>query len=179
MTTRPTMNRAVPVIAALLAALSAPVVARQPQAPAAQAQQPPAQTPAPGAPGQPAIEKPATPAGGYTYDGAGRRDPFVSLLGRGADPKSMANRPTGLAGVLIDEVTVKGILRGRSGFTAMLQAPDNKTYTARPGDRLMDGTVKTISADAVVFSQDVNDPLSIVKQREKRKTVRGGGESGE
>lgn len=154
------------------------------QAPAQNPPAPPpppaAQTPAQGAPGQPpAVEKPTAAPGAYTYDAAGRRDPFVSLLGRGNDPRSMANRPSGLAGVLIDEVTVKGILRDRSGFIAMLQAPDNKTYTVRPGDRLLDGTVKTIAADAVVFSQDVNDPLSIVKQREKRKTVRPGGESGE
>jgi hypothetical protein len=36
----------------------------------------------------------------------------------------------------------------------------------------MDGTVKTITEDTVVFSQDVNDPLSLVKQREVRKTLR-------
>ena len=36
----------------------------------------------------------------------------------------------------------------------------------------MDGTVKAITADSVVFSQDVNDPLSMVKQKEVRKTVR-------
>ena len=36
----------------------------------------------------------------------------------------------------------------------------------------MDGTVKSIVQDAVVFSQDVNDPLSLVKQKEIRKTLR-------
>ena len=36
----------------------------------------------------------------------------------------------------------------------------------------MDGTVKSIVADAVVFSQDVNDPLSLVKQKEIRKALR-------
>ena len=53
-----------------------------------------------------------------------------------------------------------------SGFIAMIQAPDNKTYIVRSGDRLFDGAVKTITQDGVVFSQDVNDPLSLVKQRE-------------
>jgi hypothetical protein len=42
----------------------------------------------------------------------------------------------------------------------------------RAGDRLMDGTVKAIVQDAVVFSQDVNDPLSLVKQKEIRKNMR-------
>ena len=54
----------------------------------------------------------------------------------------------------------------------MIQGPDNKTYVVKAGDRLMDGTVKSIVQDAVVFSQDVNDPLSLVKQKEIRKSLR-------
>lgn len=130
------------------------------------------QQPPPSAP--PTAEKPATPdpKPAYSYDPLGRRDPFVSLLGRGSDPKSGSNRPAGLAGILINEVRLKGIMRDRTGFVAMVHGPDNKTYIVKPGDRLMDGTVKSIMADAVVFSQDVNDPLSLVKQREIRKSLR-------
>ena len=40
------------------------------------------------------------------------------------------------------------------------------------GDRLFDGSVKSIVQDKVVFSQEVNDPLSLVKQREIPKAVR-------
>ncbi len=84
-------------------------------------------------------------------------------------------RPTGrpvLPGLLINEIVVKGIVRDRSGFIAMIQGPDTKTHIVRAGDKLMDGTVKSITSDTVVFSQDVNDPLSLVKQREVRKAVR-------
>jgi Tfp pilus assembly protein PilP len=133
--------------------------------------------------GNPAGQPPAAPAqtqaapppplgGGFTYDPQGRRDPFVSLLLRGNDPRSTVNRAPGLPGVLIGELTVKGIVRDRSGFIAMVQAPDNKTYIVRPGEKLMDGSVKSITPDTVVFSQDVSDPLSPVKQREIRKSVR-------
>ena len=59
----------------------------------------------------------------------------------------------------------------------MLRGPDNKTYIVRTGVRLMDGSVKSISDKQVVFSQDVNDPLSLIKQREIPKSVRPGGES--
>jgi Tfp pilus assembly protein PilP len=111
---------------------------------------------------------------GYSYNPEGRRDPFVSLVGRGNDPKQAGARTTGVPGLLVNEVTVKGVIRGRSGYLAMLQAPDNKTYIVRSGDRLFDGTVKTITQDGVVFSQDVNDPLSLVKHREVPKKVRGG-----
>ena len=112
------------------------------------------------------------PAAPFSYDPQGRRDPFVSLLARGSDPGSAANRPPGLPGLLISEVSVKGIIRDRSGFIAMVQGPGSKTFIVHTGEKLMDGTVKAIAADSVVFSQDVNDPLSMVKQKEVRKTVR-------
>ncbi len=133
--------------------------ARRPGAPAAAGQ------PQPGA-------QPAPPSGPpFTYAPDGRRDPFVSLLGRGNDPKTGA-RPSGVPGLLINEISIKGILKDRAGFVAMIQGPDNKTYVIKAGDRLLDGTVKSIVLDAVVFSQDVNDPLSLVKQKEIRKSLR-------
>jgi Tfp pilus assembly protein PilP len=130
--------------------------------------------PAKSAPGAkpPSAEAPAPPQPGYSYDPDGRRDPFVSLFGRGSDPRSAASRPVGLAGVLINELSLKGIIKDRNGYFAMIQGPDNKPYTLRAGDRLMDGSVKSVLPDAVVFSQDVNDPLSLIKQREIRKTLR-------
>jgi Tfp pilus assembly protein PilP len=115
--------------------------------------------------------KPAA-SGGYAYNPEGRRGPFVSLTQRGADPRSPASRPPGLPGLLIGEVSVKGILKDPSGYIAMIEAPDKKTYIVRSGQKLMDGSIKSITADAVVFSQDVSDPLSLVKQREIRKVVR-------
>jgi Tfp pilus assembly protein PilP len=130
-------------------------------------------------PQQPADPKPAAaaqvsaePPAPFTYNSEGRRDPFISLLGRGSDPRSQGARPAGVPGLLINEVSVKGIVRNSSGFVALIQGPDNKTYVVKAGDRLMDGTVKSIVQDAVVFSQDVNDPLSLVKQKEIRKTLR-------
>ena len=146
-------------VAATVAALGAPITALA-QAPAA----PPAQ-------GQPAAgqQPPVEPAYAYVVDG--RRDPFVSLLGRGMDPKG-GMRPSGLPGMLIEEVSLKGILKDRTGFFALLQGPDNKTYQVRAGDKLLDGSVKSINGDAVIFSQDVNDPLSVVKQREIIKKLR-------
>ncbi len=139
----------------------ATVVAAEQQA----VQPPPAGAPA-AAPVR--VEQPAAPA--YSYDPKGRRDPFVSLLERGADPTT--GRSAGLPGLMIGEVSVKGIVRDRSGFIAMIQGPDTKTFIVRSGEQLKDGIVKAITADTVVFSQEVSDPLSMVKQKEVRKTVR-------
>lgn len=139
-------------------------------------QQPPAS--APGAPPPATAEAAPRPAPApYSYDPAGRRDPFVSLLGRGSDPGRSGSRPPGVSGFLIGEISLKGIVRDPSGMFAIIQGPDNKSYILRPGDRLMDGSVKSVLADAVVFAQDVNDPLSLVKQREIRKSLRSNEES--
>jgi Tfp pilus assembly protein PilP len=136
-----------------------------------------AQAPKPAAPG---AASPAAPPAqpvptidpAYVYEPGGRRDPFISLLGRGQDTQPTTARPPGLSGLLIGEITVKGVLKDRSGFIAMLQGPDNKTYNVRVGDKLLDGTVKSINQEKVIFSQDVTDPLSLVKQREVPKPVR-------
>lgn len=129
---------------------------------------------APGAPGAAPASQPPPQGAGYSYDPSGRRDPFVSLTGRGGDlPTAGGSRPGGVPGLLVAEVTVKGLLRSpRGGFIALVQAPDNRTYIIKAGDKLFDGVVKAVTQDAVVFSQDVNDPLSLVKQREVRKSIR-------
>lgn len=136
----------------------------------AQPATPPAAPPAGPVEQAKAVQAPAPEP--FTYDAEGRRDPFLSLLGRGADPRTPTARPSGVAGLLIADVTVKGIVRDKDGYIAMVQGTEGKTFIVRPGDRLFDGSVKSIVADKVVFSQDVNDPLSLVKQREVPKAVR-------
>lgn len=110
---------------------------------------------------------------GYTYNPEGRRDPFVSLLRRGSDlAGSTATRPAGLAGLSVAEVTLRGTVQSREGFVAILQGADQKAYIVRPGDKLFDGTVRTVSQNDVVILQQVNDPLSLEKLREVRKVLR-------
>ena len=132
-----------------------------------------APVPAPVRPGQ---EPAPIPPPNYSYEPDGRRDPFVSLVDRGTDARQspvLGSRPDGLAGILVDEVVVRGIVQTSSGWIAMIGLPSGRSYTVRPGDRLMDGTVRAITAQAVVFMQDVDNPLSLEKQREVRKFLRG------
>ena len=114
----------------------------------------------------------APQSAGFTYHPEGRRDPFVSLSDRGSDLRAGGPRPSGLAGLGAGEVTLRGTVRSRDGFVAMLQGVDQKTYVVRPGDKLFDGTVSSISQNDVVILQQVNDPLSLEKQREVRKGLR-------
>ena len=111
---------------------------------------------------------------GYTYAPEGRRDPFISLLARGTEvePTAPTVRRPGLAGLGAAEVTLRGTVAGGGGYVAILQGADNKTYVVRPGERLMDGTVRAITPDALVILQQIDDPLAHEKQREVRKTLR-------
>ena len=111
---------------------------------------------------------------GFTYAIEGRRDPFISLLRRGGDITASAGgtRPSGLDGLAVGEITLRGTMRSHEGFVAILQGADQKAYIVRAGDRLADGTVRTISQNDMVIVQQVNDPLSLEKQREVRKVLR-------
>lgn len=121
-------------------------------------------------------EAPAPPAD-YAYTPEGRRDPFVPAIGRRIGPpvaRLNTQRPAGLAGVLVAEIVVRGLLESQGAWVAMVGAPDGRNYTLRAGDRVMDGTVREITADAVIFLQAANDQVPLAKQREVRKYLRGG-----
>ena len=105
----------------------------------------------------------------FSYNSEGRRDPFVSLLARGTELPSDRVRPDGLVGLGINEVALRGVVLSVGEYLAVLEGPDNRTYIVRPDDRLFDGSVKEISADGLVFMQEVDDPLSLVTVREIRK----------
>jgi Tfp pilus assembly protein PilP len=110
---------------------------------------------------------------GFAYNPDGRRDPFVSLVRRGVDTAATGkSRSAGLAGLEASEVSLRGTMQSHGSFVGILEGVDRKTYIARAGDKLADGTIRSISSDAMVILQQVNDPLSIEKQREVRKLLR-------
>jgi Tfp pilus assembly protein PilP len=122
----------------------------------------------------PASAAPPLEPNGYTYNAAGRRDPFISLVRRTTEATGTSANPRakGLAGLGIGEITMTGVVKARDGWIALVRGVDNKTYMVKPGDKLYDGSVRSITADALFVLQDVNDPLSLAKQRELRKPLR-------
>jgi type IV pilus assembly protein PilP len=115
------------------------------------------------------LEEPST-ADTYRYDPQGRRDPFQSLIG----PKQVlqpGQRPPGVPGFLVDELKLQGVLKTRQGLVAMVNAPDNKGYLIRVGDKVLDGEVIRITNSSVVFRQEVNDPTRIERYREVVKDI--------
>ena len=129
---------------------------------------------APGATAAPSdATAPAPKVEGFAYRPEGRRDPFVSLLRRGtASAHAPSVRVAGLKGLAASEVTLRGTLASQGGYVAILQGADSKTYIVHPGEHLADGTIRSITADAMVILQQINDPLSLEKQREVRKVLR-------
>ena len=130
--------------------------------------------PAPAAPAAeptPAVEgEDALSGRGYTYDPAGRRDPFRSLLVR-AENRAGGPRPPGIAGIGIDDVTVQGIWKTRSGYVAQIRGTDNKSYLLRAGDLLYDGEVTRVGPNEVSFRQNLNDPQSVKPFRDITKQL--------
>ncbi len=124
-------------------------------------------------PPPPAVERPTAPEP-FTYKPEGRRDPFLSLVNRAitSEARPMTKRPEGVPGLSWDEIALRGIFHGPKGPVALVQGPDTKTYQVHVGDRFFDAVVKAITPDSLVVLQEVNDPLSLQKQRESRKTLR-------
>ena len=106
------------------------------------------------------------------YQPEGRRDPFLNLLGTGGEPRVDGRRGEGAAGLTVADVTVRGVVESRGALIAMIQGPDKKTYIVRRGDKFVDGTIRSVTSTGLVIVQEVNDPLSLVKQREIHKLLR-------
>ena len=116
---------------------------------------------------------PAISPESYTYQSGGRRDPFLDVLNSGpVSARPDAKRGEGVAGLLVNEITVRITVEMNGSRVAMIQAPDGRNYNVHQGDKLADGTVKSITPEGLVIMQDVNDPLSTAKQREVRKLLR-------
>ncbi|HVF60399.1 MAG TPA: hypothetical protein VNJ70_11365 [Thermoanaerobaculia bacterium] len=157
---------------ASLALLAAPSAARQGPAPpgatpAERAREQTQPTPTEGIQQILEEEEDVLSGEGYTYDPGNRRDPFKSLLAGPERTQFKGPRPEGIPGLLIDEIDLTGIFRTGRGYAAQVKASNQaKSYLIKEGDRLYDGEVLSISGDAVVFKQTVQDPTALKPFRE-------------
>jgi len=117
-------------------------------------------------------EEASASGGGFTYDPAGRRDPFLSpqdILQ--AQMSGQICQGEGMECWLIQDVTIIGVLTRRSGNVALVIGPDGYGTTLHEGDRLYDGEVRRIDPQTglVVFRQKINDPTRIKPFRDVEK----------
>ena len=98
------------------------------------------------------------------YNPRGKRDPFINLqeIFRQEQPQvfipelpPLSERPLGLVGLAISEVTVTGVAIGEGRRVVILKGVDGFTYLAREENKLFDGYVFEISEEEVVFIQEV------------------------
>jgi len=101
------------------------------------------------------------------YNPRGKRDPFINLqeLFRQEQPRvfipelpPLSERPLGLVGLAISEVTITGVAVAEDNRVVILRGIDGFTYMAREENKLFDGYVFEISEEEVVFIQEVLDP---------------------
>ncbi len=101
----------------------------------------------------------------------GGRDPFV----RRSVPDSPGPaevRPAGVSGLAVDEAVLRGVVAIRGGRLAVLEGPDARTWVVRRWDRLYDGAVQDITADAVLLLRDAASSVPFA-ERLVRKRLRG------
>jgi hypothetical protein len=109
-------------------------------------------TPAPAAvapaPATPApVVRPKEPDSGkatlppIAYEPKGRRDPFTPIF-LGKDNAALS----------VSAVKLTGVVGGRGGLMALVEAPDGIGYILKPGDALGDGRVTGITPNSVTFA---------------------------
>jgi len=108
--------------------------------------------------------------GEFVYKPKGRRDPFWNLL-RGKSVKIKREAREGIAGMLIDELVLEGIiLKGRK-FIALFKGPDGRPYDVKVGDSVYDGEVIKIDLNSVVFKRILTIALGGTKEKIIIKTL--------
>ena len=141
---RPARIAALGLIGLLAGCGGPPAPAPAPPRPAA----PTPAAPAPAAPGRPAAPQVAMPKEPevkrlepLAYNPKGRRDPFASLA-----------TAEGAKGLTAASVRLVGIVHGRQGRLALVEAPDGLGYILKTGDQMGDGRVVDIGRDSLTFS---------------------------
>jgi hypothetical protein len=103
----------------------------------------------------------------FSYDPRGRRDPFRNLFDlTRVGPGS--KRPRGVAGMLVAEVDLVGMVKDGETNIAMLMGSDKKGYFLQSGDEVFDGRIVAVDPrlGTVTFRQKVDDPRSIKGYRD-------------
>ena len=99
-----------------------------------------------------------TPAGG------GKRDPFMDL-------RVHTDKPTNVhdpRAFLIQEVALRGVVRGPKGWTAMVLGPDGRSYFVSAGQVFYDAILTAVDVGGMTVQQQVRDPLAPARVRDLR-----------
>jgi hypothetical protein len=133
-------------------------------------------------PKKPAAKKPAPAKAAGSESSApvvktkysSRRDPFLNpvKMRNDAMAKTVACT-TGARCLVVDQVTLKGVVKTQQGMIAMVENSARKQYNLREKDPVYNGFVLKITGDSVVFKENATDPSgrAITREVVKRVTV--------
>lgn len=91
----------------------------------------------------------------FIYLPRGRRDPFWDLLGNAKAGKDAKGREaiSGIAGLMIDELELEGIIFKGGEYHAALRGPDSQPYLVKVGESVYDGEVVKIDSHSIIFKK--------------------------
>ncbi len=105
---------------------------------------------------------------GFTYDSAGRRDPFRDLLA-GRDFQQRA--AVGEEQVFIDDLVLFGIVKNQNVYTALIGMPQGFPMFAKVGAKFADGFVLSISETQVVLRKTHERGIPLMRPRDVIKEI--------
>lgn len=114
------------------------------------------------------------PEGVRRADMEARRDPFLSPF-RDSDAPAERARPRGLAGIGVDELTLRGLVRIGGDYMAVLESGNGRSHVLRGGETLFDGSVRSVTAAGVVILRRGRDGTPGPDERIVRLTLGAAG----
>lgn len=108
--------------------------------------------------------------GEFVYNAEGRRDPFWNLL-QGKSVKENREAIAGIAGLMIDELELEGIVFAQGEFKALFKGPDTRPYVVGIGDKVYDGEVVAMDRNSVSFKKSLTVALAGQRERVIIKTL--------
>jgi len=122
---------------------------------------------------KPAVQKPMTKAAAKApvkqAKAPSKRDPFISPVKEGRGGPECA---VGKKCLAIDSIVLRGIVRAPSGAIAVVESSTRKvTYFLRENDPVFNGYVVKITADTVMFRENVVDRMGNQSTRDVARRV--------
>lgn len=81
----------------------------------------------------------------WSYEAAGRRDPFVPLVGLEIGGSGKASH------LNVENLRLIGIMWGDKGYYGLVKDGQNNGYILKTGDRVASGKVADINEKAIIF----------------------------
>jgi len=97
----------------------------------------------------------------YTYDPAGRRDPFRDLLA-GSEAKEEAGTKA-ISEMSIDDLILIGILKIKTNLMGIIRGPQGFPFRINEGDKFKDGFVLSIEESKIIFRKTKNRGIPLTR----------------